>query len=148
MITYCNNPHQGYFCSQGCAYRGICPIRTQCPYCPHQQETGNYMNMNPGMYGNANMGMYENTNMGMCGCANMGMHCYDQAYDPMYYQNDMIENYGYDNLYHTANLYPTQIPESYDNIMPAYNKNGYINPNENINSPWDNNRMYAEQNPM
>lgn len=148
MNVYYNNPQQGYFCSQGCAYRDACPIRTQCPYCPHQQETNNYMNMNQGMYGNANMRMYENTNMGMCGYANMGMHCYEQAYDPMYYQNDMIENYGYDNLYYATNLYPAQIPESYDNIMPGYNKNGYINPKENINSPWDNNRMYAEQNQM
>ena len=127
-MNICYNPQQEYY-SQGCPYRDTCPIRTQCPYCPHQHENNNHMIP------------------GMCGNANMGMQYYDQAYDPMYCPNLMYENYGYDNLYHATNLYPAQIPESYDNIMPGYNKNGYINPNENINSPWDNNRMYAEKNP-
>jgi len=127
-MNFCYNTQQEYYYSHGCPYRDTCPIRTQCPYCPHQQE--NHC-MNPGMYGNVNM----------------GMQYYNPAYDPMYCQNLMYENYGYDNLYPMTNAYPEQIPETYDNIMPEYNKYGYINPNEDINSPWDNNRMYADQNP-
>jgi len=128
-MNFCYNPQQEYYYSQGCPYRDTCPIRTQCPYCPHQLE--NYGFMNPGMYWNTNM----------------GMQYYDQAYDPMYSQNQTYENYGYDNLYPMTNAYPVQMPETYYNIMPEYNKNGYISPNEDINSPWDNNRMYADQNP-
>lgn len=126
MNFCCNyNPQYDYYYSHGCPYRNTCPIRTQCPYCPHQHEN---QFMNPGMYWNANM----------------GMPYYNQAYDPMYLQNNMYENYGYDNLYPMTEAYPEQMPETHNNIMPGYNKEGYISPNEKINCPWDNNRVYME----
>jgi hypothetical protein len=158
--TLCVNPYQRYYRTRGCAYRDTCPIRTQCPYCPHQFENNNYMNMGPEMYGDPNMGiqadpnmamytdpnmaMYNNPNMGMYANPNRGIYSIDPAFDPMHSQNSMYDNYGYDNLHSAENMCPVQIPSKYDKDMNVYNKYGYINPKENINSPWDNNRMYLE----
>ncbi|NLY19541.1 MAG: hypothetical protein GX045_11590 [Clostridiaceae bacterium] len=126
-MNTCYYPQHGYYYSHGCPYRDTCPVRAQCPYCPHRYENNNYMN--PGMWN-----------------ANMGMHYYNNAFVPMCCPNLMYENYGYDNLYPMTNVYPEQMPETYNNMMSGYNKYGYISPNENINNPWDNNRMYVDQN--
>lgn len=119
-----NNPWQRQMYGSYCPYMDMCPVRAQCPYCPHRQESDNYMNHM--MYGNVNMGM--------------GYH--KQEYYPMEYQNIMYNNYGYDPM---TNMYAAQMPEEYDMVMPEYTQDGYINPYENINSPWANNNMYMEK---
>lgn len=82
---------------------------------------------------------------------NIYMTSHSMEYDPVNtgyawnsHENVNQPEYGYDNIYPVS-----------DNTSPAYcNKSGYICPNENICSPWDNNKMYApadnnfpEQNP-
>lgn len=131
MNIYYNNPQHECFYETGCPYKDTCPIKPHCPYCPHRQENSKYISQT--MYGNDYIEI-------------QGFEKAEQAYDPLYSQNYVYENYGHNNLYPVTNFYRAQIPEEYDNIIPEYNENGYINPNENINCPWDNNRMCMEQN--
>lgn len=115
-----------------CPYRSTCPIRTECPYCPYQMEGYDPMNSD------------YNVNM------NMEFYMKDNA-NPIVvpYQNVAAEEYGYDNLYPVENnTYPNVGMGNYghNQAIPQYNELGYINPEENIHSPWDNNRMYGENN--
>ncbi|HEY8422073.1 MAG TPA: hypothetical protein VIL05_10085 [Thermoclostridium sp.] len=76
--------------------------------------------------------VYMDNNMGMGYQQNLGY-----AENP--YANISPMEYGYDNIYPVSN-----------NVFPAhYNNYGYIYPEENIHSPWDNNRMYTpNENPL
>ncbi len=112
---------QEYFYMPQCPYREICPVRTSCPVCPHHQEQ--YGNMNP----------WQNSHMNQCGqnCAqNMEMQYQEYA------------GYGYGNLYPNEIMYGNVVPTG--NVNPEgnyhYTNEGYINPDENILNPWDNNR--------
>lgn len=125
MNGYFNPMHQ-YSYDQGCPYRDTCPIRTQCPYCPHQTEGNGYIN--PNYY-------------------NMQMEYYQQNYErnEYPYQSIVPEQYGHENLYPISSNNSVNVGNyEYDNISPQYNNYGYINPEENIHSPWDNNRMYNQ----
>jgi len=90
--------------------------------------------MNPGYHGNINMQMEYHANANPV---------------PYPYESTAPEEFGHVNLY----------PETYDmtdnagmagmsNDMnypasPLYNQYGYINPEENVYSPWANNAMYG-----
>lgn len=141
MNGYHNYQGQEYAYGPRCPYRDTCPMRTECPYCPHHME-GN-STMNPGYYGNMNMNM------------NMEMEYYvkDNAEPILYpYQNAAPVEYGNENLYPmTNNLSEVAGMESHENfpVNPHYNQYGYINPEENLHSPWANNNMYGNMgNPL
>lgn len=130
MNGYFYNPRPEYSYGPGCPYRGTCPIRNQCPYCPHQGESNGYMNYN------MEMGYYQQNN----------------GYGENPYTNISPMEYGNGNLYPTSeNTHTNVSPEyyNYNNMSPLYNNFGYVNPEENIHSPWDNNRMYSpNENPL
>ncbi len=115
--------------SPRCPYSNTCSMRTQCPYCPHQME-GN-MEMNPVYHGNMNMQMeyYMKDNR-----------------EPVFYPYENIESekMGLENLY-SDNMAGLAGVEDYNNFPaePQYNPYGYINPDENVHSPWVNNAMYG-----
>lgn len=112
-----------------CPYRDTCPARTRCPYCPHQLE--GMAGMNPGDYSKGNM--------------QMEYYVRDNA-NPVPYPYESIapEELGYENLYPVTNNMNTGMG-NYGNqpVSPQYNPYGYINPDENIYSPWANNAMYG-----
>lgn len=129
-------PQQGFTYGSQCPYKNTCPIRTECPYCPHRME--DIGNINPGYYGGMYPENYGNMNMGMGYYENKEMYP-NTAINP--------EGYGYDNLYPMADYKSGNfMPEFADNKTALYNQYGYISPAENINSPWDNNRMYENIN--
>ncbi|NLM10536.1 MAG: hypothetical protein GX213_07140 [Clostridiaceae bacterium] len=119
----------GYFCNPGyrhyyqpeCPYGETYPISFQCPYCLNRFDGNVYMNNNMGMEYPVNYGYDENPHTNI---------------SPM--------EYGYDNIYPVSdNMYSNVGPGFSDNMSPYYNNLGYINPEENVHSPWDNNRMYT-----
>lgn len=135
----CNHMSE-YSYGAECPYRQSCPVRAQCPYCPHQHDGNMDYSMNMLHYQQYNCYEYPNSNM-----------------SPMEYgyQN----NYPYNNItnlspmeYDYQNIYPNSVltnvePDYYDYYYDygdnqMYNNLGYICPNEAINSPWSNNRMY------
>ena len=129
MNGYDIGPGMGYAYGPRCPYRSTCPVRNQCPYCPHQMEGSS--GMNPGYHGNINMRMEYHANA-----------------NPVPYPNEITtpEEFGNENLYpevydmteNTGMANMSYYPES-----PEYNQYGYINPEENIYSPWANNAMYG-----
>jgi hypothetical protein len=127
-----NNQMRGYGGGE-CPYRYTCPVKRDCPFCPHQME-GNTM-INPGHYGNAGIEMQYYIN--------------NAQYPVMhFYSNEPpAEMYGYDNIYPDNMHYSSNISSNqYHAINPQYNQYGYINPEENMHSPWENNRMYGMNN--
>lgn len=109
-----------------CPYRDTCPMRSECPYCPHQMEDD--LRMTPGYYGNMNMGM--------------------EYYGIENVEHAMVPNpaapleYGYDNLYpnNMAMLSGMENKTGFP-VSSEYNHYGFINPAENMLSPWENNKM-------
>lgn len=132
--------HEGYYGNMGMGYYeqsnpgvmenmygNINPWITVCPY----------QNINPQM----SVCPYQNTNPQMSGCPYQNI----RAFVP--YQAASDEQYGYDNLYpKTDYKFDMGKTENYTEgmIKPQYNEYGYINPDENTNSPWDNNQMYGK----
>lgn len=117
----------GYRCCRGYYPRPEYPGSVvypvfRCPYCFRQLEPNGYMDYNMGMWQNMpNWGYADNT-----------------------YANISPVEYGYNNIYPAYdNTYANVGPEQYDNVSPQYNNLGYINPEEYIHSPWENNRMYT-----
>ncbi len=147
MNGYYHYPQQGYSYGPQCPYRHTCPMRTECPYCPHQTEEAG--GMEQPHYGNMSQGYYGGMNPGFCGNMNMEMGYYEENEEMYPYSEISPEGYGYDNLYPMAdNKFGNIMPETTDKkpVIPLYNQYGYINPAENVNSPWDNNKMYENMN--
>lgn len=128
MYGCCSNPGHGYHYGPVYPSGNTYPVMIQCPYCMNQLEINVNLNYN------------------------MGMGHYHQSFG---YGEEPGSNispieYGFDNIYPAAdNAYSNVEPSYQDNMMPHYNNFGYIYPEENTLSPWDNNRMYApNENPL
>jgi len=117
----CQFRQQYSFMTQ-CQYAYTCPIKHQCPLCPHRPEAcipacpENYCDIN------ANNEYFEQP--------------YSEA-NP--YQSGGFEEYGRSNLYPQENIYT-----GYCNKSPYCDSVNYmrIDPRDNITSPWDNNRRF------
>jgi hypothetical protein len=97
-------------------------MRNQCPVCPHREEQP----------AQSETVYYQNTGADnwfreqMCMPANQ-------------YQSGDFEEYGHNNLYSYENIY-----SGYSSKYPFYDSVNYMymDPRENITSPWDNNRRF------
>ncbi|AGI39404.1 hypothetical protein CSTERTH_06745 [Thermoclostridium stercorarium subsp. thermolacticum DSM 2910] len=109
MNGYYYNPGQGYYHGHNYAYGGSYPVRVQCPYCLNLFDVDVYNIQNTEYYR------------------------FTPVYPKIPYANMGHADFGYDNLYPSA-----------DNTHSIYyNKSGYICPCDNVNNPWDNNKMYT-----
>jgi hypothetical protein len=99
-------------------------------------------------------------NPGYSGNMQMQYHLMDNVNPVPYpYENIASEEFGYESMVPEEpgheNLYPQPYNmtgnagmNNYGNypISPQYNQYGYINPDENVHSPWANNTMYGGMN--
>lgn len=119
----CQIQQQYSYMSQ-CPYAYTCPMRNQCPVCPHRMEQ--YAPESPLSYGDTG--------------ANNG-YCKQIYHEPNPYISGIFKEkeYGCDNIYPIENIYSGSSSKSpfYDSVNYVY-----IDPRENITSQWDNNRRF------
>ncbi|HEY8499105.1 MAG TPA: hypothetical protein VIL89_00675 [Clostridia bacterium] len=122
MNAYFCRMQQQYSYMTQCPYAHMCPVRNQCPVCPHREE----------QFAPAGPEYYYNT-----GANDDNREQIYQETNP--YQSGSFEEYGLYNLYPQENIYTGRSKKSpyCDSVNYMY-----IDPRENITSPWDNDRRF------